>query len=233
MGERITMIVAILAVFLSIIAIVSSLGVKPADIDVNSVGTKELMNGSVNSDKILDNSILPNDLHDSVVDYIVERFYIPDNSISSRHIINKSIDKDDLANSSVGSEEIIDFSVGKDDIQNRSITREKLADDAIQWDDIKNIPIQTSAAGFIKNDGTLEYGYNVLSVQYETSTRSYNITIDNYNPSNKYVTIVSTLGLITSSQVAYTSDSISIWLINATGDYQKSDFYFVTYKINQ
>ena len=232
MYERLTMIIAILAVLLSVVAIMSGLGIKPADVDVNSVGEKEIIDDAVTTDKILDNTILPEDLHSSVTNYIIERFYVPDNAVSSRNIVDGSITIDDMDNNSVGSDQIIDFSVNTSDIANGSITNEKLANNALQWDDIKGIPIQVFAAGYIKSDATVEYGYNVLSVDYNPSTKFYTINTTGYEFGDNYITVVSTYGSATSSQVAHSVYGPTIWLYNSSGYYQQSDFYFVTYKIN-
>ncbi len=230
--EMLAIIIAILAVLLSVVAILSNLGVTPTDVDVNSVGSDEIKAGAVTSEEILDHAILPVDLHDSIINFIVEKFYIPNNAVSSGNIVDKSITIDDIGDDAVGSNEIVDYSVNTSDISNGSITNDKLADDAIQWNDINGIPIQIFAAGYIKSDGTVEYGYNVLSAYYDPGTKFYTINTTGYEFGNSYITVVSTYGSAVSSQVAHSVHGPTIWLFNSTGYYQQSDFYFVTYGIN-
>ena len=230
--EMLAIIIAILAVLLSVVAILSNLGVTPTDVDVNSVGSNEIKAGAVTSEEILDHTILPEDLHSTAIDYIIEKFYIPNDAVSSENIVDNSISIDDIKDDAVGSNEIVDYSINTSDISNGSITNDKLADDAIQWNDINGIPIQVFAAGYIKSDGTVEYGYNVLSTYYDPDTKFYTINTTGYEFGNNYITVVSTYGSAVSSQVAHSVHGPTIWLFNSSGHYQQSDFYFVTYEIN-
>lgn len=232
MNERLTMIIAILAVLLSAVAIMSGLGIKSVDVDVNSVGENEIIDGSVTTKEIKDNTIQPEDLNSATINDIIEKFHVPEDSVSTKNIVDKSITRKDLKENSVGSQEIIDNSINTSDIANGSITNEKLANNAIQWKDIRGIPIQVFAAGYIKSDATIQYGYNVISVDYNSTSKFYTINTSGYDSNNHYITIVTPDGSAIYSQVHHNEYGPTILLFNSTGHYQQSDFYFVTYKIN-
>ena len=95
MKESYTMIISILAVLLSIVAIVSSFGVKPADIEANSIGQNEIIDGSVTTNEISDNTIMLEDLNSAATNYIIEMFNVPENGVQSENIVDKSITNDD------------------------------------------------------------------------------------------------------------------------------------------
>jgi len=231
MGERLTIIIAFLAVLLSIIAVISGIGIKPVDVDVNSVGENEIIDGSVTTDEISDNSILPEDLNPLVADYIVEQFHISDDSVSSKNIIDKSITGDDLMDNSVSSKTLVDNSINTSDIADGSITNEKLASNALQWNDINGIPVKIFAAGYIKEDATVEYDFNVNSVEYDSSSKYYEINATGYDFNNNYITVVTPYGFGITTQVAHSFHGPTIWFANST-NYVQTDFYFVTYILN-
>jgi len=232
MNEKLTMILAILAVLLSVVAIMSGLGIKPVDVDTNTVGGNEIIDGSVTTDDISDNTIKSDDLNSDTTNYIIGMFKVPENGVSSDNIADKSITNDDLANDSVSGNEIVDESINTTDIMDGAITNEKLADDAIQWNDINGIPIEVLAAGYILSGGQVAYGYNVESATYNPSTTAYRLNLTGYNSGNKYVTVLSLYGNATYSQVGHSLYSPVIYLYNSTDHHVQSDFYFVTYQIN-
>jgi len=230
--ELLTIIIAILAVLLGVIAIISNVGMVPTDVDLDSIGSEEIIDNSITTSDILDKTIDTTDLSNNLIDAILQEFAIPNDKVISATILDGSITKDDIGDNSVGSDEIEDGSIDTQDIRNDSITSDKLASDALSWNNINGIPIEIFAAGYIKSDKTVEYGYNVLSVDYNSVSKFYTINTSGYKFGDNYITVVSTYGLATSSQVAHRVYGPTIWLFNSTGHYQQSDFYFVTYKIN-
>jgi hypothetical protein len=93
--------------------------------------------GTVTSDKIVDNSITNTKMADDsvgtteLVDNAITSNKIIDNAVTSNKIVDNSITNSKMADGSVGSIELIDNAVTSNKISNNSITNSKIADDAI------------------------------------------------------------------------------------------------------
>ncbi len=82
-----------------------------------SIGTDELANGSVTSDKIVSSAIGTDELANG--------------SVTSDKIVSSAIGTDELANGSVTSDKIVSSAIGTDELANGSVTSDKLASSAL------------------------------------------------------------------------------------------------------
>ena len=175
-SNKTTSNLAILAIILSVIAIILSVFVSPAlTLGSDSVGLKELADDSVTSDKIVDGSITDSDINNFGLSKITH------NSINSNNIVDYSILLSDLnlntvkaitgmnaiENDSITGEKIANFSIESNDIANDSITSQKivdgtiaesdLADDAVTYDKM-NIKIKYGVATDRYNGSLISHG---------------------------------------------------------------------------
>jgi len=118
---------ALVAIVLSIVAIIFSAFVSPAiTLGAGSVDTQKLADNSVTSSKIVDGTITDSDISDNGISKIA------DNSIDSANIIDGSLLMDDLASSTISN------LTGLNVIANDSITGNKIANLSITTDDLAN-----------------------------------------------------------------------------------------------
>lgn len=175
-SNKTTTSLAVLAILLSIIAIIFSVFVSPAlTLGSGAVGLNELADDSVTSSKIVDDSLTDSDISDLGISKIAY------NSINSNHIINNSILFNDLnsntinsltglniiANDSLTGEKIANFSITSNDLANNSITTQKIvdgtitepdiADDAVTYDKM-NIKIKYGVATNRINGSSISHG---------------------------------------------------------------------------
>ena len=161
-SKKTTTSLAVLAIVLSIIAIIFSVFVSPAlTLGSNAVGLNELADDSVTSSKIVDETVTDSDISDLGISKIAF------NSINSNHIINNSILFNDLnsntinsltglnviANDSLTSEKIANFSITSNDLANNSITTQKILDGTITEPDIED-----DAVTYYKMNIKIKYG---------------------------------------------------------------------------
>jgi len=127
MKVNIGMGVAVLAIVISIAAIVSTVIVKPVStISANSVGGNELADSSVTSGKVADGTITDADITDSGISKIA------DDAITSTQIASSSITLEHLTSA------VIAAMIGVVDIANNSITGAKIVDGTITNVDISD-----------------------------------------------------------------------------------------------
>lgn len=215
--------IAILAVLLSIIAIISGAIVKPVGVPADSVGNDELKNNAVTTSKIADGTIISSDLNLEVLNTLSSMFQVEDGSVTSAKIVDETITSADIH----------DGAVGTNEIEDEAVTSDKLASDALVWNNITGIPMEIAAAGFIKSDATVECGYNVIDATCDTNTTFYTINISGYNYTYNYITLITFgTGSATYENIAHSVHGLNIWLYNSSGNHTQDDFYFVTYKIN-
>lgn len=120
MKENISMVTAVLAIIISIIAVTSGVFLKPVStLGASSVGENELADNSVTSSKVAPDTLTDDDISDTGISKIA------DNAITSDHITASSITLLDL------SSEVIAAMTGMVDIANNSITGEKIANGTI------------------------------------------------------------------------------------------------------
>lgn len=152
---------AILAIVLSIVAIIFSVFVSPAlTLSKGSVGLNELADDSVSSNKIADGSITDSDINDFGISKVA------DNSINSNNIVNNSILFNDLnsntinlltglnviANDSITGEKIANFSITSNELANNSVTSQKIVNGTINESDIA--------------DGAVTYDKMAIKIKY-------------------------------------------------------------------
>lgn len=120
MKKNINTGIAVLAIVISIVAIASTVIVKPVStIGASSVGENELANNSVTSSKVVDGTLTDDDVSDTGISKIA------DDAIASDQIISNSIMLQDL------NSEVLAAMTGVVEIANNSITGEKLANGTI------------------------------------------------------------------------------------------------------
>ena len=167
---------AVLAIVLSIIAIIFSIYISPSlTLGTGAVGIKELADDSVTSSKIVDGSLTDADINDFGISKISQ------NSINSNNIVNNSILLSDInlntieaitgmnaiENDSITGEKIANFSIASNDLANNSITSQKIvdgtitendfADDAVTYDKM-NIKIKYGVATNRINGSSISHG---------------------------------------------------------------------------
>jgi len=240
MKENMLFLIAFIAIAISIIALGSNLfSDSSVTINAGAIGENELSSSAVTSDKIKDLTIFDDDISNEGISKIAN------DSILSSHILSGSIMLPDLnqevldaitgvdiANGSISSEKLATDSVTSDKISDGSITSDKLAPYAVTWDDVGEKPLEVFAAGYIKSDTSIEYGYNVNSVTYDGSAKFYTIYSNGYVFGDNYVTVVSHYAGSAYEDVAHSAYGPTIWLHDKDGNYVQADFYFITYKIN-
>ena len=171
MKDNMSMVVAALAIIISIAAIISAVVIKPeADIDGVTASDFEIIDDSVTGAKIEDGTITDEDISDAgiskisevhledlgadVLEALANAGVITENSITSFFIANGTINSDDIGSNAVAGSEIVDGSVKPDDLAANSVTSVKilngtiltvdLADDAITSDKILDGTISTN-----------------------------------------------------------------------------------------
>jgi len=233
MGEFNAVIIAILAVLLSVVAIISGVVINPINVEEDAITDRELANNCVTTAEIMDGTIVSTDLNSEVLATLTRMFQVNDDSVSSGKIVDDSITIDDIGDDAVGSAEIIDWSVDTDDIVNGSITSSKLSSSALMWNNINGMPMEVLAAGYIKSDGEVEYGYNVINASYNVNTTFYTVNMTGYNSSHNYITLITfSLGASAYENIAHAATALNVWLYDKDGNHVQDDFYFVTYKLN-
>ena len=120
MKENVSMVTAVLAIIISIIAIASGVVIRPAStIGAGTIGENELANNSVTSDKVVDGALTDADISDTGISKIV------DNAITGGKIASSSITLEHLTT------EVLAEMTGLVDIANNSITGAKIANGTI------------------------------------------------------------------------------------------------------
>jgi parallel beta-helix repeat protein len=151
-----TMPIAIGAVVISVIAIASTIVLKPGvtigagdvganeladdsvtggkivdgtitDADIATAGVSKIAGDAVGSGQIADNSITLQDLASDIIAAITGVENIADNSITSEKIADGAITSDDIGADAVGSDEIADGAVTSSEIANGTVTAADLA----------------------------------------------------------------------------------------------------------
>ena len=175
-SKKSTTAIAIIAIILSIVAIIFSVFVSPAltlgsgsvglnelandsvssskivddsitDADVNNLGISKIQDNSINSNNIVDNTILYNDLNSNTINLLTGLNAILDDSITSNKIANFSINNSDLANNSITNQKIVDGTIVEADIANDAVTYDKM-----------NIKIKYGIATNKYNGTTISHG---------------------------------------------------------------------------
>jgi hypothetical protein len=203
--DKIMIPVILVALILSIAAIIMPFATGGADISEGSIDTEALANNSVTSGKIVDGSITDNDIILSGISKIAESSidgnHIIDNVIVSSHLSKNLKDKitgiNEIANGSITSEKIADLTIDTEDIKNNSITSAKIASDAVDSSEIRDGAVRSSeiANGAITSDdigdGEVTFDKMEIKIRYGTASVSSNDTI-NHNlgitPSSVVVT---------------------------------------------
>jgi len=127
MKENVSMVTAVLAIIISIVAITSAVVIKPVStIGADTIGENELADNSVTSRKVADNTLTDEDIADTGISKIA------DDSITSDQIVSNSIMLQDL------NLEVVTAMTGVADIANDSIASEKIANGTITNEDISD-----------------------------------------------------------------------------------------------
>ena len=205
-----SMLVALGAIVISVIAIVTSVAFRPSTlpIEAGAVGTNELAKDSVTSEKIKDNEITSED--------------IKDGTITDADISEEGISR--IADNAVTTEKIAD----------RAITSDKIADGAITWDMIVEKPLKVVAAGIINPDGTVREGYNIESVEWDDSLDRFRISLSVPFRFDHYITFAAPLG--SSMRIARVSSiggrDMLVYIYDLSSGVQvKASFQFVVFDI--
>jgi len=130
MKENISTGIAVLAIVISIVAVASTVIVKPvSDIGAGAVSGNELADNSVTSGKVADGTLTDADISDSGISKIA------DNAVTSDQIVSESITLLHLTS------EVIAAMTGVVDIADNSVTGAKIADGTITNADIAGYSI--------------------------------------------------------------------------------------------
>ena len=192
--------------------------------DSSGIGTWkqfEIADNSITGSKIQDNTIKNQD--------------ISNDAVTSNKILDGEIANDDLATNSVTSDNIASETIKTDDLADNSVTSDKIEDGAVSWQDVSNKPIEILACGIIYDDGTIHKGYNIKSVNYDSTNMWYEIKITDVNYRwHKYITQVTPLGTDEPRIpiVRGIDDFLIIHISDISGNLGTGDFSFITYGIN-
>ncbi len=165
MNENVSIGLAGIAIFLSIIALVSGFVLPTSNIGVNVITESELADDSVTGDQlfdgaitdleisdlgiskisidsisgneIIDNTIFLEDLNIEVLNAVMG-FEIANNSIFSEKIADNAITTDKIANDTVSTDKIEDGAVTSDKLANDTVSTDKIEDGAVTSDKLAN-----------------------------------------------------------------------------------------------
>jgi hypothetical protein len=182
--------IAIIAFILSIAAISSAFLVSPSSLSAATVGSKELANDSVTSQKVVDGTITDSDIDPigisrikansitgyQIADYTISLSHltvdlanmlsgtitIENNSITTEKIKNGTIQTNDLAGNSITSAKIKDGEIKSSDIATDAVTSIKIAPAAVDTGELAD-----GAVTYDKMNIKILYGHenNVISGQ--------------------------------------------------------------------
>ena len=150
MSKKILMIASI-AIILSIVAIVLAVVIQPSiDIGEETVGTNEIKNNAVTSNKVLDGSLTDADIINSGISKITANSITGDmiisNAITFSHLSNDVVasitGQVNISNNSITSEKIVNKEVKTEDLDDDCITTGKIKDG-----DVRSIDIAADAVG--------------------------------------------------------------------------------------
>ena len=170
-----SMLIAIGAVIISVVAITSAIVLKPTlAIGTGAVGADELANNSVTGDKIVDGTITDADIISTGISRIANNAVgsdqVADNSITSAKIRDEDIAAIDIATGAVTTDEILDETVGAADIADGAVTTSEILDGTIATTDIANgavtydkmaIKIKAGISEVV-DGGTITHGLGVV-----------------------------------------------------------------------
>ncbi len=190
--DKIIIPVILVALILSIAAIIMPFATGGANISDGSIDTEALANNSVTSGKIVDRTITDDDIILSGISNIAESSidgnHIIDNVIDFSHLSKNLSDAitgiNDIANGSITSAKIADLTINTEDIKNNSITSAKIATDAVDSSEIKDGAVRSSeiANGAITSDdigdGEVTFDKMEIKIRYGTASVSSNDTIN-------------------------------------------------------
>jgi len=151
MKENISTGIAVLAIVISIVAITSTVIVKPvSSIGAGAISGNELADNSVTSAKVADGALTDADISDSgiskIADDAIAGDQIASSSITLLHLTSEVIAAMtgvvDIANNSITGAKIVDGTITADDLDDASVTSEKIADG-----EVKNSDIAANAVG--------------------------------------------------------------------------------------
>jgi len=165
MNENVSIGLASIAIFLSIIALASGFLLPTSNIGVNTITESELADDSVTGDQlfdgaitdleisdlgiskisidsisgneIIDNTIFLEDLNIEVLNAVMG-FEIANNSILSEKIADNAITTDKIANDTVSTDKIADGAITSDKLANDTVSTDKIADGAVTSDKLAN-----------------------------------------------------------------------------------------------
>jgi len=165
MNENVSIGLAGIAIFLSIIALASGFVLPTSNIGVNTITESELADDSVTGDQlfdgaitdleisdlgiskisidsisgneIIDNTIFLEDLNIEVLNAVMG-FEIANNSILSEKIADNAITTDKIANDTVSTDKIADGAITSDKLANDTVSTDKIADGAVTSDKLAN-----------------------------------------------------------------------------------------------
>ena len=254
MNENVSIGLAGIAIFLSIIALASGFVLPTSNIGVNTITESELADDSVTGDQLFDGAITDLEISDLGIskisidsisgnEIIDNTIFLEDlnievlNAVMGFEIANNSILSEKIADNAITTDKIANDTVSTDKIADGAVTSDKLANDSITWENINDKPLEIVAAGHIKNDGEILQNYNIESVSIESNAVQdyYVISINGIDYDwDEYITIITTFS---ASNNAYSSSSLDedlrIYLWNVVSNTPTTgDFYFITYKIN-
>jgi len=190
-SKKTTTTLAIVAIALSIIAIIFSVFISPAitlgsgavgqnaladssvssskivdgsitDADINNNGISKIGANSVDSNQISNNSILLNDLNYETINSLTGLNVIENDSITGIKIANFSINSSDLANNSITSQKIVDGAINNSDMGSNSIGSDEIINGSIAEADI--------------DDDAVTYDKMNIKIKYGVATNKYNNT---------------------------------------------------------
>jgi hypothetical protein len=185
MKENISTGIAVLAIVISIVAVASTVIVKPVStIGAGAIGENELADNSVTSGKVADGALTDADISDSgiskIADDAIAADQIASSSITLLHLSSEVIEAiagetnvtADIADNSVTSAKIANWTITNVDIANDSITGAKIADWTITTEDLANNSVTSEKIvdGEVKNSDIADNAVTSAKITDSTIT---------------------------------------------------------------
>jgi hypothetical protein len=188
--DKILIPIVIVAVILSVVAIILPMVMGDGALTSGSVSSDELANNAVTSSKIADGAITDNDISDDGISKIAALAVTGDNIIAdaiemihlSTEVSDAITGAGDIANNSLTGAKIKDYTIDTIDIKNNSITAAKIPADAVGSSEIIANAVGASeiASGSVNTgdiaDDAITFDKMDIKIKYDIETGAINGT---------------------------------------------------------
>lgn len=180
-------VIAIVAVILSVAAIASSVVLKPAPftLEDGAVTTAKIANNAVDNTKLADNAVTENDIADGAVtgskiaSGAVDNTKLAGNAVTSAKILDNSIQNIDINDAAgIAGSKLANYSITNLQLGNNCVTENKIADNAVTYSDMA-IKIKAGMTA-VANGGAIAHGLGVTPTSVSLTLENKAATTDNF-----------------------------------------------------